>query len=225
MNLRDIYFKMRPPGVGRDRFESMGKQLGLQVKRRRNRWRTTDSSGVKRFSNYLKGLAIVRINQVWQSDITYYQLSGRFYYLTFIQDTYTKLIVGHSVSRSLQTETSTLPALKMALSKKRSAAIKELILHSDGGGQYYSDDFLALTASKGITNSMCKEAYDNGMAERLNGIIKNNYLKYYDIRNYEQLVRQVDRAVTLYNTGKPHSSLGRRTPIERENELRGGQST
>jgi transposase InsO family protein len=209
---------MRPAGVGRDQFEVFCKQLGLSVFRRKNPRRTTDSSGVKRFDNLLKGLQVSRINQLWQSDITYYELKGRFCYMTFIQDTYSKKIVGYSVSRSLSTQETTLPALHKALRLRRQYDLSGLILHSDGGGQYYSDEFLKLTGSKSIINSMGKTAQENGMAERLNGVIKNNYLKFKSINTFEQLVKNVDRTVYLYNQDKPHKSLGRKTPNEFENQ-------
>ena len=220
MNLRDIYFKMRPVGIGRDCFEQLGRQLGLKVGKQRNWTKTTDSSGVKRFENYLKGLVVDRTDQVWQSDITYYQIAGRFYYLTFIQDAFSKVIVGHSVSKNLTTEQTTLPALKMALKKRQVQDESGLILHSDGGGQYYCTDFLEVTKPLHIINSMCKDARDNGMAERLNGIIKNNYLKPNRIKSFIELEKKVDRSVYLYNQEKPHRSLQRQTPNEFEKKLR-----
>jgi len=201
--------------MGRDRFERLCGQLGLSVKRRSNLRRTTDSTGVKRFDNLIKGLQVSSINQLWQSDITYYELKHSFCYLTFIQDAYSKMIVGYSVSRTLHTSATTLPALQMALSQKRGTPAG-VILHSDGGGQYYSDDFLRLTQSKQMRNSMGKTAQENGMAERLNGVIKNNYLKHRVIRNFEELVKNVDRSVYLYNHEKPHQSLHRKTPFEYE---------
>ena len=220
MNLRDIYFKMRPPGIGRDRFEGLCRQLGLVIDRRRNLRRTTDSSGVKRFDNLIKELKVNKVNQLWQSDITYYELKHSFCYLTFIQDAYSKMIVGYSVSKTLHTGATTLPALRMALThRKRSLDNSGLILHSDGGGQYYSHDFLALTQSGKMRNSMGKMAQENGMAERLNGVIKNNYLIYKTIHNFEDLVKSVDRSVYLYNYEKPHRSLGRKTPVEFENSI------
>jgi transposase InsO family protein len=220
MNLRDIYFKMRPPAIGRDRFERLCRQLGLVIGRRRNLRRTTDSNGVKRFDNLIKELQVTRIDQLWQSDITYYELKHSFCYLTFIQDAYSKMIVGYSVSRTLHTSATTLPALQMALKcRKILFDSKGLILHSDGGGQYYSNDFLTLTNSKRMRNSMGKMAQENGMAERLNGVIKNNYLVYKTIHNFEDLVKNVDRSVYLYNHEKPHRSLGRKTPVEFENSI------
>ena len=220
MNLRDIYFKMRPDSIGRDRFEQLCLGLGLGVSRRKNLRRTTDSTGVKRFDNLILERRATSINEIWQSDITYYELKGRFYYLTFIQDACSKMIVGYSVSRSLRTEGTTIPALQMALaSRSPSGRLDGLILHSDGGGQYYSDEFLGLTKRAGMINSMGKTAQDNGMAERLNGVIKNNYLTHQSINNFEKLVKQGDRTVYLYNVEKPHKSLQRRTPFQFERKL------
>ena len=92
MGLRDMYFKITPTGLGRDRFEILCRQSGLMVERTHNLRRTTDSSGVVRFDNLLIGLLINKPNQVWQSDITYYELIGRFYYITFIIDAFTRVI-------------------------------------------------------------------------------------------------------------------------------------
>jgi putative transposase len=138
--------------------------------------RTTDSSGVVRFENKIEGLELTRIDHVRQSDITYYEVGGRFYYITFVIDGFSKRIVGHSVSQLLLTQHTTVPALKMAirLRKRKKREESTLIIHSDGGGQYYSKDFRELTNAYNITNSMCEYACENGKAERLNGVIKNN---------------------------------------------------
>lgn len=217
MGLRDIYYKIQPEGMGRDKFEGLCAVHGFSVKRPRNYSRTTDSSGVCRFENLIENLLIDRVNQVWQSDITYYEVKGKFYYITLIQDAYSKVIVGYSVSKRLTTEQTTLAALKMALKYRRGQALAGLIFHSDGGGQYYDKAFVGLTKSKGIRNSMCSHAWENGMAERLNGVIKNNYLKYRHIESFEGLKLEVDRTVLLYNHDKPHSVLNRQPPLVFEN--------
>lgn len=220
MGLRDIYFKITPIGMGRDRFEILCKQSGLMVERTHNWQRTTDSSGVLRFDNLLIGLIINKPNQVWQSDITYFELNGRFYYITFIIDAFTRVIVGHAVSQRLKTEQTTLPALQKAIKSRidLKLSIHALIFHSDGGGQYYDKDFLLLTKKYEIINSMCQYPWENGKAERINGIIKNNYLIHRVIHSFEQLQKEVDRSVLLYNTEKPHSKLQRKSPIQFENE-------
>jgi putative transposase len=218
MGVRDMYFKLNPPNTGRDAFESLCAVHGIMLKRTKNWRRTTDSSGVIRFDNLIKDIQLTQMNQVWQSDITYYEVKNRFYYITFIIDSYTRRLIGHSTSKSLATEFTTLPALKMAIAtrKKENQSISHVILHSDGGGQYYAKEFLRLTQKEKISNSMCEFAWENGKAERLNGVIKNNYLKHRTINNFNELVKEVDRSVLLYNFEKPHIELQRKTPIEYE---------
>lgn len=218
MGSRDMYHKIQPESVGRDTFERMCREEGLMSKKIKNYRKTTQSNGVYRFPNLISNLKIERINQVWQSDITYYDVKDKFYYITFIQDSYSKRIIGHSVSRSLMTEYTTMHSLKKAIAIRKRMNIRNVILHSDGGGQYYDKEFLEITRLNSIINSMCEYAWENGMAERLNGVIKNNYLKHRTIHSYEDLKREVDRSVSLYNSDKPHIKLNRKSPIEFENE-------
>ena len=219
MGCRDMYFKMAPISIGRDAFEEFCRQNGFMSQLIRNLRRTTDSSGVKRFENLIENLVLTGADQLWVSDITYYELGGRFYYLTFIKDAYTRRILGHSVSKRLFTEDTTLVALTMAIKTRKKDKLKGLIFHSDGGGQYYDKAFLELTSRYEIQNSMCKYPWENPYAERINGVIKNNYLKHWEIRTFTELVQNVDRAVNLYNTDKPHKSLRRLTPVEFEKRI------
>lgn len=228
MGVRDMYYKLKPESMGRDAFECFCKSEYLMSKRTKNWHRTTDSTGVVRFDNQLVNLTITRINQVWQSDITYFELNGRFYYITFIMDAYSRRILGYKLSKKLTTEHTTLPALEMAINqrKKKSDNLNNLIFHSDGGGQYYDKEFLRLTSKNNFINSMCEYAWENGKAERLNGIIKNNYLKHREIYSFEDLQKEVDRSVLLYNNDKPHIELHRKSPIEFENDyICNGQQT
>lgn len=218
MGVRDMYFKLNPSNIGRDAFEAFCSTHGVMIKRTKNWRRTTDSSGVIRFENLIKDTQATQINQIWQSDITYFEVNNTFYYITFILDAFSRRLIGHSTSTNLTTEYTTLPALKMAITtrKKEKQNINGVIFHSDGGGQYYDKGFLKLTQKEGINNSMCEFAWENGKAERLNGVIKNNYLKHRSINSFNDLVKEVDRSVSLYNFEKPHIELQRKTPIEYE---------
>ncbi len=220
MGIRDMYYKLRPETMGRDVFENFCREEGLTVERVKNWRRTTDSTGVIRFDNLLVGMNLTAINQAWQSDITYFEINGRFYYITFVEDSFSRRILGYSVSKRLTTGQTTLPALKMAvrLRVKEGMSIAGVIFHSDGGGQYYAKEFLKLTRKEGIVNSMCEYPWENGKVERLNGVIKNNYLIHRQINSFEELVKEVDRTVLLYNKEKPHIELQRKTPNQFEKD-------
>jgi transposase InsO family protein len=215
MCARDIYHKLQPSFMGRDQFERFCMDSGYRLKRLRNYRVTTNSLGVTRFPNLIKGLEVTHVNQVFVSDITYYDIGSSTYYLTFIMDLFNREVVGWSASDNLRTENTTIPALYRLISERGRASLKGSILHSDGGGQYYCKEFKALTKDLEMINSMTEEkVYENSHAERLNGIIKNNYLYPYGPTTIKSLKRLLDRAVLMYNTGKPHRALGKLSPSE-----------
>jgi hypothetical protein len=214
MSSREMYKKLKPETMGRDKFEAFCFSLGFKVTHPKNFRRTTDSSGVERFPNLIEGRELTGVYQVLVSDITYYEMNGRFYYLTLIMDLYSREIVGFSVSKSLKTKDTTIPALRMAIRKIGIENFEGIIFHSDGGGQYYAKIFTELTSKLKIRNSMAKEVYDNSHSERINGTIKNYYLIPYNPQNEVALKHELARAVMNYNTGRPHSSLQGKTPAE-----------
>jgi putative transposase len=214
MSARDIYLKLHPDCMGRDQFERFCMDSGYRIKKLKNFRVTTNSLGVTRFPNMIKDLEVTRVNQVFVSDITYFDIGQDTFYLTFIMDIFNREIVGYSDSDNLRTENTTLPALHKVIKERGKANLKGSIMHSDGGGQYYCNDFKALTKELGMINSMTEEkVYENAHAERLNGIIKNNYLYPYGPTNRASLKRLLDKAVFMYNNGKPHKALRKLTPI------------
>lgn len=222
MSAREMYRLIKPEHIGRDKFETYCFESGFRINRPVNYQRTTNSLGVTRFENLLLSLEVTRVNQVWVSDITYYRLQERFYYLTFIMDLYTRKIVGYSSSSTLRTVSTTIPALNMALNKRNKHNINGLILHSDGGGQYYSKEFLSITRKFGISNSMCESVYENAHAERLNGVIKNHYIIPYKPATYGELKKSLEKSTRMYNNFKPHRSLNGLTPdaFERQESIK-----
>jgi putative transposase len=217
MSSRQMYRLIRPVHIGRDRFEAFCFEKGFKVALKSAYHRTTNSWGVTRFDNLLLGFELTGINQVWVSDITYYRIGEKFYYLTFILDLYSRFIVGYSASENLLTKDTTIPALTMALRARKE--LNQLIIHSDGGGQYYCKEWLKITQKNQMRNSMCESVYENAHAERINGIIKNDYLVYYGPLNYNQLSNMTTKAVMKYNYERPHQSLGNVSPDQYEKAL------
>lgn len=215
MGVREIYFKLNPQGMGRDKFEQFCFDRGYRVKKQKNFRITTDSTGVTRFPNLIKEFEVTAVTQVLVSDITYYEMLGKFYYITLIMDLFNREIVGFSASKSLRTEDTTLPALILVKKNRGQAALKGAIIHSDGGGQYYSNEFKKLTNRLEMSNSMTEgSVYENAHAERINGTIKNSYLYCYAPATFEELQKLLKKAVYMYNHGKPHRALNRMTPVQ-----------
>lgn len=220
MSARMMYEKLQPETMGRDAFIAWAHQEGFKLLSRK-RWNISSSGlGNRRFPNRIAGRQLTGVNQVWVSDITFFQLKKQWYFITLIMDLFSRKIVGYHVSDSLRTEQSTVPALKMALKTRKPA-----IFHSDGGGQYFSKDFTALTQQAGIQNSMSYQVLENAHAERLMGIIKNKYLKPYHPSSYSDLQAKLAKAVEMYNQEKPHSSLNKMTPVQYEEALLKGNQT
>jgi putative transposase len=214
LSARRMYVMIEPQSMGRDKFEQFCYLYGFKLAIKRSSHKTTNSLGVTRFENLIAGKKLTGVNQVWASDITYYRIGERFYYITFILDLYSRFIVGYAVSVGMFTEQTTIPALNMALKLREPE--QGLIFHSDGGGQYYSKKFLAITKSNLIENSMCESVYENAHAERINGTVKNDYLVHYAPQDYKQLVTLTDKAVNMYNFFRPHSSLRNSSPATYE---------
>jgi transposase InsO family protein len=218
MGLKKIYNLLSPDWIGRDNFIQIGMQYGLGIKLLRSFQRTTFSTKSNWFINQTRDLEITGINQVWVSDITYFRVGEVFYYLTFIVDVYSRRILGSVASKSLHAEAS-CQALKQAIKSRKGENLKGLIHHSDRGSQYVSNAYLKVLSQNKIAVSMCDSVYENTHIERVNGIIKNEYLVHYSIKSYEDLKLMLRKSVNLYNKERPHWSLGVITPVEYESRL------
>ena len=198
-----MYYTLQPKTMGRDKFCEIFLSLGYGVKPIKNYRRTTFSGHIN-YPNLIEGMQVTRPFQVVQSDITYFDLNGRFYYLVFIIDVYTREVLGHQVSNHMRAQAN-LKALDTAL-KRMDFAPEGLIHHSDRGSQYGSDLYRNRLKEKNIHISMGLIATDNAYAERVNGIIKNEYLKLWRINDEKDLKRKTRNAVNHYNQKRKHRS-------------------
>lgn len=206
--LEKMYFSLNPSFIGRDNFIKLFTGLGFRLHKKIN-YRRTTYSVASRYPNLIKGLVIKGPSVVWQTDITYYEVNTRFYYLIFIIDIYTKVIVGHQASDNMRTAAN-VKALNMALENHEAP----MIHHSDMGSQYTSNEYVEVLVRNGSKISMAKSAQDNAYAERINSTIKNEYLRYWKQNSFEDLKKQLDQAVTHYNNNRLHNNLNREKPIE-----------
>ena len=202
--------------MGRDAFFDLLLEHNLLIKRRKRRVNTTQSRHrYKKYDNLIKDFVPTAPNQLWGSDITYWRVEQGFYYLSFITDAYSRKIVGYHVGSSLEVAES-LKALKMALSGRRNSEWKAntLIHHSDRGIQYCSNKYVKLLQDNKIRISMTQDAdpRDNAIAERINGIIKGEYLEGLSIKSLNQAKYWLKEKVRLYNQDRPHQSVSGLSP-------------
>ena len=204
--LEKMYYTLRPDFIGRDRFIEEFKDLGYGVQRVKNYTRTTIPAHLK-YPNLIEGMQVIGINQVWQTDITYFRLKGVFYYLVFMLDVYTRKIISYKVSDNLRAEAN-IWVLKQAIKLRGGKRnLSGLIHHSDRGSQYIAQEYIGLLKGNNINISMGLKGQENAYAERVNGIIKNEYLKRWEINSFEELKRKLREAVNHYNEKRIHSSL------------------
>ncbi|PHN01314.1 integrase [Flavilitoribacter nigricans DSM 23189 = NBRC 102662] len=202
--------------LGRDKFESILITNGLGIEPIRI-FHITTYSGAFRFPNLTEGLEINDINRVWISDLTYYRLLDGWAYLTFILDLYSRRCLGYALSQTLETEQTTMKALKMALKTRGKHNFdQQLIFHSDGGGQYYDKGFLKLLRQYQIVSSMAECVYENPHVERFHSTAKNQYLIPWGVNSVCQLQKRMPQFIKLYNQMKPHRSLKGKSPLDFE---------
>ncbi len=196
-----MYYTLNPDFIGRDRFVEALMQIGYRTRRIKNYHRTTIPAWYK-YPNLIEGMVVKQKNTVWQSDITYFDINGTFYYIVFIIDVFTRQIVGYAVSDHLRAEAN-LRALKMAIKNHGAPRIH----HSDRGSQYIDKSYTKWLTDHNTNISMGLQAQDNAYAERINGTIKNEYLKHWNIKTFNELKRKVNNAVLHYNSKRIHDSL------------------
>jgi putative transposase len=220
LGTRKLFYELRVElhkcgrGFGRDKFFDLLRYHDLLVKRRRKYAVTTNSD--HHFYKYKNQLAVATItapDQAWVSDITYLRTQKGFAYLSLVTDVYSRKIVGWDVNVSLGVEGS-LKAAKKAL--EQCSKPKGLIHHSDRGIQYCCYAYSNMLKAKGVTISMGEagNCYDNAIAERVNGILKDEYLLDAEFVNIEHAIKATKQAVYLYNYKRPHWSLKLKKPAE-----------
>jgi transposase InsO family protein len=205
---------LRDAGVklGRDKFFTILREQGLLVPPLAKGPRTTRfEPSLPVFHNLVKDLVLTGPNQGWASDITYIRTDEGFLYLSLITDMWSRKIVGFHIGDSLETE-GALRALEMALGILKPG--EHPMHHSDRGCQYASRLYVRRLLDAGLGISMTEElhCYENALAERVNGILKQEYYLGNTFKTKEQATAATEEAVCLYNTRRPHTSLGYKTP-------------
>jgi putative transposase len=199
--------------LGRDGLYLLLGQYGLLIRQRKRRPYTTDSNHhYRKYPNLIRNKTLNHAGQLWVSDITYIRTTRGFCYLSIITDAYSHKIVGYKLHPNLKAEGATDALIMASADVKRTA---ELIHHSDRGIQYCCSDYVQMAEHYGIQLSMTEngDPYENAIAERINGILKQEHGLYETFSGEETAAKAVDEAIRKYNELRIHDSCGRLTPV------------
>ena len=215
-----LLYQIRPKlaqngmSIGRDRFFKLLSKRGLLITPKRRWVKTTDSHhNLPLYRNLLYYYETTGPNQVWVSDITYVRTDEGWQYLSLVTDLYSRKIVGWNLGETLHASES-VQALQMAIGQL--PAHRYPIHHSDRGSQYCCWDYVKELKDASLSISMTEHNHcaENCYAERVNGILKNEYNLDMNFRNKEQVFIAVSQAIETYNHLRPHNSLGMKIPSE-----------
>ena len=207
--------------MGRDALFDLLAVNQLLMKKRKRKVQTTYSNHwLRKYPNLIRDFIPRAINQLWVSDITYWKIStGEHLYISLITDAYSRKIVGYHVAETMEAIQS-IEALQMALAALGGAAVPlQLTHHSDRGIQYCSGKYVKLLQDNGIRISITEngDPLENAIAERVNGIIKEEYLNNYQTDNLQEAKKQLQKTISLYNNDRPHMSISNLTPNKLHN--------
>jgi putative transposase len=217
---RKLYLMLQPflgehqIKIGRDKLFDVLASYKLLVRRRKRKIYTTQSyHRFHKYPNLIKEMKVKGINQLWVSDITYFKIMEKFVYISFITDAYSHKIIGFQVAQTLETIHS-LKALEMAIEGIDDSMKHTLTHHSDRGIQYCSEGYVKLLQDNSILISMTEngDPLENPIAERANGIIKDEYLCHYNDKTMPEIQERLAQVVALYNNERPHMSCNMLTP-------------
>ena len=223
LGTRKLYYLLTPElqkhgiKIGRDQLFDLLRLHGLLIRRRGRIARTTNSNHwLKKYPNLIIGLQVDGPNQLWINDITYIRIVGGFNYLSLVTDAYSRKILGHCLYETLEADGCIL-ALAMAIdSRGKIPRGYKTIHHSDRGVQYCSAEYVDMLIRADIAISMTQSGspYENAMAERVNGTIKNEFNPRIIYNNHRHAKRSIKKIIDIYNRERPHLSIDYKTPDE-----------
>ena len=199
--------------MGRDSFFNFLRVHSLLVRKRKYRVKTTYANHwLRKYPDLKKDFTAQKANELWVSDITYVATEEGFVYLSLITDAYSKKIVGWFIADNLEAK-HTIRALEMAL-KQLPSTIDNIYHHSDRGVQYCSDVYVKLLKKYNFLISMTAsgDPRDNAIAERVNGILKDEWLNDLNFITKQEARRYINKIIRIYNIERPHGSIDMLTP-------------
>ncbi len=200
--------------MGRDKFLHLLSSHHLILPPRKPKHTTNSNHIYFKYPNLIKGMPITYINQVWVCDITYIYTDEGFCYLHLVTDSFSRMIIGFVLAPTLESK-YTIQALRQAIGAAGGGNLCGTIHHSDRGVQYACDEYVIALKNHHIRISMTEDSNptDNGLAERVNGILKSEFIEPLPrAMNIVAATAQVEQSIYTYNYVRPHRSLDMCTP-------------
>lgn len=197
--------------IGRDKFFEILSLANLLIRRKKRYVKTTNSNHrFRKYDNLIKDLTVKKPDELYEGDITYISTEEGYCYLAHIEDHYSRKILGSDVSDSLSVE-GAQKALRSAI---RGKELTGTIHHSDRGLQYCCNAYTEMLTKRGMQISMSEKGnpYENAVAERINGILKYEFMLNQTFKTKTEAIKATKEAIETYNNLRPHMSIGYLTP-------------
>lgn len=223
MGSREMYHGLKnkgtPAPVGINKFEDIVFSLGLLAGRPKTRRpRGSDGKGKKDHPNLASGLELVDINKLLVGDITYIDIGHKWHYIFTLKDVYSQRILALVPSQDMKAA-NVLACIKEAIKARGKKALRGCIFHTDNGSQYEAGEVLALIDDLGMVVSRAGDCQQNGSAEQLNNLVKNQYLEHWSPRTFLELEKACRKLMRVHNNERAIPQLGNISPVEFERRL------
>ena len=221
MGSRTLYYTMKniggiDLGMGVNKFENLMSREGLTIKKRKKKWiKTSDGLGKSHYVNLTNGLVLNGINQLIVGDITYYEIGGSHCYIFTLKDVYSQRILSLVPAMTLEGRHA-LQCLENALKQRKDTDICGCIHHSDNGSQYNANEYVKRILKSGMVISRARNCTENGSAEHLNGLVKNMYLRPWQIDTFKDLEKACSELIVVNNEKRSIEQLGNLSPHQFE---------
>ena len=221
---RSLYYNLAISnqfGIGVTKFEQLMSEYGQSLLPLRTKVVTTQSCYQSwNYNNLTNGLIINDVNVLVVGDLTYLNIGKNRYYMFCLTDVYSARVVGCHLGSRMRKEEA-IAALKMWLKLRGRGKLKQCIHHTDGGSQYFSEEYLSILNKGEIAISVARSCQENGHAEQKNSVIKNHLISTVQSSSKKGLTQSIKRIMYFYNHERKQESLGWRSPVEFEIYIQG----
>lgn len=219
IGVRKLLDRLHKDGIdiGRDKLFELLRHNNMLVRKKKHRVYTTLSKHyLKKYPNLIKDMEVLKPNKLWVADITFVIVANDYAFLSLITDAYSRKIVGYCLSRTLKAEEGAMEALRMALKEIPWQDRAGMIHHSDRGVQYCYHNYVKHLEESKMLISMTQngDPYENALAERVNGILKEEWIHNETYQNFDEAKKRIAEIIEIYNTQRPHLSCDMLTPQE-----------